>query len=615
MDRKSAIQFVVVVKGVSQVKDIKFVLASVPAVLLLLLALANLGPAAVFAAPDDESPALCNRVFLPALTGGAAGGNASAVEAAPAAALAITANAECDGFPDFNGDGYADLVIGVPHKEVFNGIVDATDAGIVQVIYGSGAGLNAEEPAAALDDQVWHRLAGGVMPLPGDEYGSALAMGDFNNDGYDDLAVGIPGAAIDGQDGAGAVQLIYGSSRGLTADGIHEWSRGDAAVTGAPAANDGFGTALTAGDFDGDGYADLAIGIPYTEVNGDAAAGAVEILYGRSSGISPLGDELITQDIAGFVASPAEAADHFGFSLAAGDYNGDGVDDLAVGTPYEDNGVGFADAGSVQVFFGKRGSTAGNSGLVQLGAVVNPQHWRSDSDNVEGAMEPNDRFGFALAAADYNGDGYDDLAIGSPMETHGSGPGTILFGGAVHVIHGGATGLAATVAQPGRIWHQDSTDVSDQVEENEFFGFALAGADFNNDGYADLAIGVPGNKVFGVAIGTVQILYGTSIGVTQAGDDLIYDPGNPEASDLFGWAVSAGDYDGDGFADLAVGARHDEPVRVGASDTGSVFTFYSDSSGVAQAVNQNWYPGNNGMRGTPAANDHTGIALPGSPRR
>jgi hypothetical protein len=67
--------------------------------------------------------------------------------------------------------------------------------------------------------------------------------------------------------------------------------------------------------------------------------------------------------------------------------------------------------------------------------------------------------------------------------------------------------------------HQDSTGVSDQVEANEFFGLSLAGADFNNDGYADLAVGVPGNRVLGVDIGTVHILYGTNIGVTQANDD------------------------------------------------------------------------------------------------
>jgi hypothetical protein len=150
------------------------------------------------------------------------------------------------------------------------------------------------------------------------------------------------------------------------------------------------------GDFDGDGYADLAVGVPYAEVNGDAEAGAVHVLYGRSTGLAGLGDEVITQDTAGFVQSPAEPNDRFGFSLAAGDFNGDGADDLAVGTPFEDNGVGYEDAGSVQVFYGKSGNTAGNSGLLLLGAVQGAQHWRSDSPNVEGAMEAGTGSAFPL---------------------------------------------------------------------------------------------------------------------------------------------------------------------------------------------------------------------------
>jgi hypothetical protein len=570
-------------------------------------------PGATMLALAAPAQIFCNRVYLPALFSG--GGAPEVLPTGPVGVSAVTQTAECAGFPDFNGDGYADMVVGVPHKEVFDGVVNQVDAGIVQVVYGAPGGLKAAAGEAVVIDQIWHRALGGVTALAGDEYGSALAMGDFNRDGYDDLAIGIPGARIDGQNGAGAIQVIYGSPAGLSVTGIREWSRGDAGVTGSPAANAGFGAALAAGDFDGDGYADLAVGVPYAEVNGDAEAGAVHVLYGRSTGLSGLGDEVITQDTAGFVQSPAEPNDRFGFSLAAGDFNGDGADDLAVGTPFEDNGVGYEDAGSVQVFYGKSGNTAANSGLLLLGAVVNPQHWRSDSPNVEGAMEAGDRFGFSVAAADYNGDGYDDLAVGIPLETHGEGAGAILYGGAINVINGGATGLAATAAWPARIWHQDSTGMSDQVEASEFFGLSLAGADFNNDGYADLAIGVPGNRVLGVAIGTVHIMYGTNIGVTQANDDLIYDPGNPAASDLFGWTVSAGDFNGDGFADLVVGARSDEPVGLGLNDTGSVFVFYSDSSGVSQTENQNWYPGNNGMRGTPQADDHFGIALPGSPKR
>ncbi len=554
---------------------------------------------------------LCNQVYVPVLWNGS-GGDAAPEIAAPE--MTAATHAECDGFPDFNGDGYADMAVGVPHKEVFDGVVNQTDAGIVQVVYGSAAGLNATLGQAAVIDQIWHRALGGVTALAGDMYGASLAMGDFNRDGYDDLAIGIPGANIDGQGDAGAVQVIYGSSAGLLLSSMEEWSRDTPGISGAPGAGELFGTSLAAGDFDGNGYADLAVGVPYASISGDAEAGAFHAIYGRDLGLSALGSEMISQDTLG-APSTADSGDRFGFSLAAGDFNGDGVDDLAVGTPFEDNGVGFTDAGSVQIFLGKSGSTSNHSGLLQLTGVTGAQEWRSDSPNMEGAMEANDRFGYSVAAGDFDGDGYDDLAVGLPFEVHGSGGGAIPFGGAINVIMGGASGLEATPQKPGRLWHEDSPGMAGLVEANEFFGLSLATGDFDGDGYEDLAIGVPGNQFLTVAIGSVQLMYGSSNGLTASGALVIYDSVNAASGDFFGWAVATGDFNGDGYADLVVGARNDEPVGLGLADTGSIFTFYSDDSGVLQSELQNWYPGNNGMRGTPQANDFLGMSLPGNPAR
>lgn len=560
------------------------------------------------AAPSALPQVLCNRLYLPAIINGAAVGGTAVHPADLIAPPGLDMrSAECAGFPDFNGDGYADLVIGAPRKGNF-------DTGIVQVVYGSAAGLNAGD-GAVIDDQVWHRQLGGVAAETDDWYGAAVAIGDFNRDGYDDLAVGIPGATIDGLVGAGAVQIIYGSAAGLTNDGIQEWSQANSGVSGDPELNANFGAALTSGDFDGDGYADLALGAHQANVNGDTYAGAVHVLYGRSSGLGALGSELITQDTPGFVASPTEPFDYFGWALAAGDFNGDGVDDLAVGTPFEDNGVGYADAGSVQIFFGKSGNTIGNSGLLILGAVVDPQHWRADSANVEGLMEENDRFGFALAVGDFDGDGYDDLAVGIPYETHGEGAGALAFGGAVNVIMGSANGLEATPAKPGRLWHQDLTGMNGDVDTLDRFGWALAAADFDNDGYADLAIGVPGDDyILGIVdTGSTQIVYGSDAGLTTTGNTLHFHASEPTADDLFGAALFAADFNGDGNADLAVGAPNDAPT---AANGGSVFTFYSNATiGLLQMESQTWYPGFNGLMGTAVAADYFGEALPGSPRR
>jgi hypothetical protein len=616
----------VLVKEISVMKNVKLILIVLFLVMLPLLLVANQGGSpAASAAPVAVTA--CYYQYLPAIVSGdgaaemgTLGNSGELAIAEPMVGTqeggALRAADEVCGpvsnnFPDFNGDGYADLAIGVPHKDIVVEEESLENAGIVQVIYGSADGLNAVAGQAAVDDQLLSRELGGADVEDGDFYGAALAIGDFNNDGYDDLAVGISGAWIDGLDTAGAVQVIYGSASGLDEASIEEWSRNSTGIEGAATAFDYFGQEVTAGDYNNDGYSDLAIGVPHANVNGDDNAGAVHILYGRDLGLSYLGNDLLTQDTNGFIASPAEAEDYFGQTLTSGDFNGDGVDDLATGTPREDNGDDFADAGSVQIFFGQSGAV-GDWGIVRFGSVANPQHWTADSnDYVEGAMEAGDQLGYSLTAGDFNGDGYDDLAAGLPLETHGSGAGALELAGAVNVFQGGATGLVATAASPARLWHQDIPDMVDGVASGERFGISLAAADFDNDGYEDLAIGVLNNIVFGLNLGSVHLVYGSGAGLTTAGNELVYDPLNPNAADGFSGSVTAGDYNGDGFAELAVGASRDEPPGT-ADDSGSVLTFASDSSGVLQTEAQKWYPGHNGLQGTPATDDFFGSYLPGS---
>ena len=117
------------------------------------------------------------------------------------------------------------------------------------------------------------------------------------------------------------------------------------------------------------------------------------------------------------------------------------------------------------------------------------------------------------------------------------------------------------------------------------------------------------------AIGAVHLLYGGDNGVTANYDTLLYDPDNPEAGDLFGRALMAGDFDGNGRVDLAVGATRDDPIGVTADNSGSVFAFYSDATGLQLNLNQNWYAGHVGLKGAPADDDEFGSALPSSPDR
>jgi hypothetical protein len=135
---------------------------------------------------------------------------------------------------------------------------------------------------------------GDLSPEAGDTFGYALARGDFNNDGFQDLAIGIPYEDIRTGfpshspqiDNAGAVEVIYGSVTGLQSSGRQFWRQGSDSIGGAAEAGDEFGWSLTAGDFNDDTFTDLAIGVPREDVAGYTDVGAVHVLYGSPQGLS-----------------------------------------------------------------------------------------------------------------------------------------------------------------------------------------------------------------------------------------------------------------------------------------------------------------------------------------
>jgi FG-GAP repeat len=564
---------------------------------------------------------------------------ANAPRAARPATVMRAEQASDDVGADFNGDGFADLAVGVPGESVTVGDRDINDAGAVHVIYGSRLGLNGDTP---LDDEVWHqnRFSGFVAtPEPGDSFGYALAAGDFNGDGFDDLAVGVPFEDVPYRShqiaDAGEVDLLRGSPTGLVAT-IEVLRQGVQPLGSAPQKGDSLGFSLAAGnlgrDPDSGPLDDLVIGVPYEDwprrgsvsLSGRDCpcpvkdSGAVQIVSGGRSGRLLVGpSQYWTQDEGDptppLIVDRAEEGDRFGFSVLALNVGRGREDDLIVGVPYEDL-PGAKDAGGVQVIY---------AGLVHPAFPVQPvvsgnQFWHQDIRNIPGKAEPGDHFGWALAGADFGLDQTGDLAIGVPDEDVGDHPSA----GVVNVLYGSSTGLTSRAA---RVWHQGSPGVQGGPENFDRFGFALTAGEFGFGAPADLAVGVPEEtrEQFGedaAAAGAVNILMGTAAGLSarnnllESQDSSGFDgsiEGESETADWFGSSLTAGNFGLGLGIDLAIGVPGERKESLFSIEdkVGAVNVLYSDQNGLRASDDQFWWQANDSLHDKAEEADQFGRAL------
>ena len=154
-----------------------------------------------------------------------------------------------------------------------------------------------------------------------DRFGNSLATGDFNGDGKDDLAIGVADEDVGTIGDAGGVEVIYGSSAGLSATSPRAdqfWTQDSLDINDHADPGDAFGFSLASGDFNNDGRDDLAIGVPFESVGSIPSAGGIEVIYGSSGGLSatsPRADQFWTQDSTD-INDHADQFDDFGFSIA-----------------------------------------------------------------------------------------------------------------------------------------------------------------------------------------------------------------------------------------------------------------------------------------------------------
>jgi hypothetical protein len=387
---------------------------------------------------------------------------------------------------DFDGDGLPDVAIGAPGEA----LGENPRSGAVFVYLGTGGGLT---PAAVLDQ------TGLGAEESGDRFGDALVVGDFDGDGFDDLAVGAPHDEPESSPASGGVFLFHGGNQGLEPLGYL-----DQGGLGVNELDDRFGAALCVGDFDGDRRDDLAVGAPGEEPGSDPRSGVVFVFRGSAEGLTP--DRVLDQEGLG----SNEADDRFGTALASGDFNGDRRDDLAVGAPGEEPGSD-PKSGGVFVFGGSSDGLVAREFLAQEGL---------------GGNETGDEFGRALSSGDYDGDNLDDLAVGAPGESPGSDPKS----GAVFVFRG-------TVAElvPLQFLHQDGLGSND---DGDRFGAALASGNYVGNHRDDLVVGAPGEAPGAdPRSGAVFVFRGIALGLTPQQFVTQIKVGSNEAGDLFGLAL------------------------------------------------------------------------------
>lgn len=403
----------------------------------------------------------------------------------------------------------------------------------------SGVGVSPEPlRAVRLHMDIARAAPSHPLGLPGQASFTALACGDFDGDGLDDLALGSPDGGGESEPLSGEVWIIRGQrdSRRPAFDSTPIRFAGP---------HSAHGWSLAAGDFDGDGFGDLAAGAPRA-MSPDRTrwqAGAVAVLWGSREG-------LVSGAVRTLLVGPADNA-LTGWALAAGDFDGDGLDDLLIGSRGGRGETGMPPGIGEAIIL--RGDAALRGQVIDLADLG-----RRDTVGLAAAL-PRDSMGASAAMGDIDGDGRADALIGAPTApahpsgTAGPGRVSVLFGAGDLWGPGGTAAMASArwtqiVGPPGARW----------------CGFRLAARPAERDAPPSLVVA-------SVAASSEQCDLHL-VGVSGAPDARLTEIGNapplpvplPGAGlrEAWQWALTCADADGDGGTDLilALGGRDELAV-------------------------------------------------------
>ena len=476
------------------------------------------------------------------------------------------ANAESLGFSvraagDVNGDGFDDVIVGAPDT-IGSGSL-AAPGGASYVLFGGAAGFPADIDLSLLDGSDGFRIdSGGALSGLGV---SVSAAGDVNGDGIDDLVIGavtISSASAGGgtplppQAPSGAT-VVFGKTTGWspTLD-VSTLDGSDGFRVPSGASEEWLGSYVASvGDMNGDGYDDVAIGDLSAHFGGDSS-GASYVVFGRPTGWPAEVDETALDGSDGFRVDGVGAFHYAARVGSGGDVNGDGYDDLFIGS------LGYTGTASAYVLFGQPAAFPATSDVTGLDGTNG-----FEITGLESYISP----AAINIAGDVNGDGIEDLVIGAANDGTGG-----YDAGSVFVVFGHDSGWPATLD----VSALDGTN-GFRVDgtESDLAGLQVnAAGDVNGDGFDDIVIGAFGANGYA---GGAYVVYGDGGGFAPALDlgridgfnGFRIDGIDPGTYNLAGYSVDgAGDLNGDGFDDLVIGAP--EATQGTNTFSGEAYVFF-----------------------------------------